>query len=214
MSDARNEPDDLVVLAADKQMESALQGLLPRHHSLGIREIGWETYRHPNKDPGCRKEAHSFLRSFQGDFRHAMVLFDYEGCGRADSQSVQALQEDVEENLRRSGWEEGHARCVVIDPELEVWVWSDSPEVDRCLEWSDRPEQVQDWLRTQDVWPQNASKPPNPKHAMDTALEEIRQPRSSSMFEALAENVSLRRCEDAAFQHFCQILREWFSPSP
>ena len=211
MSDAPEEPDDLVVLAADKQMESALQGLLPRHRALGIREIRWQTYRHPEKDPGCRTGAHDFLRSFQDDFRHALVLFDYDGCGQTGEQSVGALQTEVEDNLQRSGWDDDRARCVVIDPELEVWVWSDSPEVAHCLKWDDQPQPVQDWLRGRGLWPQDAPKPPDPKHAMETALEAIRQPRSSSMFEALAERVSVRRCQDPSFERFCQILQTWFA---
>lgn len=202
---------DLVLLAADKQMAETLRGMLSRPRSLGIRSVTFTVYQHPGKDPGCRREAHQFLRPFHAEFRHALVLFDYVGCGASDEMSPSELENEVEENLRRSGWK-GRARCVVIDPELEVWVWSDSPEVGQCLGW-EGTRQVQDWLRATDRWPDDSLKPPAPKEAIEEALEEVGRPRSSSMFRRLAESVSLRRCEDEAFQRFRELLREWFPPS-
>jgi hypothetical protein len=71
------------------------------------------------------------------------VLFDYYGCGAEHEMAPEEIEDEVEEKLSRSGWED-RARCVVIDPELEVWVWSDSPEVDRCLGWKSEPRRVQD----------------------------------------------------------------------
>lgn len=139
------------------------------------------------------------------------MLFDYVGCGASGETPPSDIQKEVEENLRRSGWNE-RARCVVIDPELEVWVWSDSSEVGRCLGW-EGTRQVQDWLRSTGRWPDDSSKPPVPKEAVEEALEEVGRPRSSSMFQELAKSVSLRRCEDEAFQRFQAILQEWFPPS-
>ena len=73
--------EDLVILVADKQMEFAIRGLLGRYRALGIRQITYAIYRHPNSDPGCRLESDSFLRSFHSNFRYALVLFDRDGCG-------------------------------------------------------------------------------------------------------------------------------------
>jgi hypothetical protein len=204
--------DDLVLLAADKQMAETLRGILSRPEALNIQPISYTVYTHPNKDPGCRREAHRFLRPFHSDFRHALVLFDYDGCGAAGTSTSDEIEEALEETLRRSGWEE-RARCVVIDPELEVWVWSDSSEVDRCLGWEHAPQRVQDWIRETDQWPVDDPKPPAPKEAVERALEEVGQPRSSSLFRELAESVSLRRCEDPTFRRFCNLLRKWFPPA-
>lgn len=208
MEDAK----DLVVLAADKQIAETLRGVLSRPQALAIRPVSFSIYPHPRKDPGCLHEAEDFLRSFQRDAHHALVLFDYHGCGASNEGSPDQIEERVEERLGRSGWDE-RARCIVIDPELEVWVWSDSPEVDECLGWGGSTSRVRDWLRENGQWPVDAAKPPDPKEAVEMALEEVRQPRSSSLFRNLAESVSLSRCEDDSFQRFRQTVQEWFSPS-
>jgi hypothetical protein len=205
--------DDLVLLAADKQMAETLRGILSRPQALAIRALSFAVYHHPHKDPGCRREAHKFLRPLHTDFRRALVLFDYVGCGVSSETSPAEVEAEVEEKLGSSGWGE-RARCVVIDPELEVWVWSDSPEVGRCLGWEGaRARQVQDWLRSTDRWPDDSPKPPAPKEAVEEALQEVRQPRSSALFRELAESVSLSGCEDESFQRFRAVLQEWFPPS-
>ncbi len=199
---------DLVVLAAaDKQMEYALKGIISRHQSIGIRQLDVEYYRHPHSDPGCRNEAEKFLRPFHQDFAHALIVFDYHGSGQPDL-PAEDLEVDIEERMRRSGWET-RARCVVIEPELEVWVWSDSPEVDRCLEW-ERQTSLRQWLEEKGYWEANAEKPRQPKEALEQVLHEVRLPRSSSRFQKLAESVSLRRCNDRAFLKLRRTLREWF----
>ena len=55
---------DLIVLVADKDMESSLKGILARNHSLGIREISFDIFVHPYKDPGCLNISDQFMRSF------------------------------------------------------------------------------------------------------------------------------------------------------
>jgi hypothetical protein len=207
-----DDPDDLVVLAADNQMQEALRGILSRPRALAIASISFTVFSHPEKDPGCRQKAHEFLRNLRSDYRHGLVLFDYEGCGASHISTPSEITSDVEERLHRSGWE-NQARCVVIDPELEVWVWADSSKVDDCLGWSSSSHQLRDWLREKDHWPPDVTKPPAPKDAMEDALREARLPHSSSIFRELAESVSLRGCEDEAFQRFRRILQEWFPPS-
>jgi len=119
-----DDPDDLVVLAADNQMQEALRGILSRPRALAIAPISFEVFSHPNKDPGCQKKAHEFLRNLRADYRYGLVLFDYDGCGASHTSSPGEIASDVEERLQQSGWGD-QARCVVIDPELEVWAWSD-----------------------------------------------------------------------------------------
>ena len=72
---------DVVVLVADKDMESTLQGLLVRHQSLETRPIEFTMYRHPGRDSGCRTQGVPFLRSFCNQYEHAMLIFDHEGSG-------------------------------------------------------------------------------------------------------------------------------------
>ncbi|MCP4250106.1 MAG: hypothetical protein GY778_23945 [bacterium] len=137
-----------------------------------------------------------------------MVLFDRVGSG-GEKLTPQDLQRQVERNLAATGWGE-RAATIVLDPELEVWVWSDSPEVDRCLGWHGRQPALRDWLHEQGMWPPDLTKPPDPKQATEQALRQVRKPRSSAVYERLATKVSLRRCSDPAFLRLRQQLVEWF----
>ena len=48
---------DLVILAADKDLEHALQGLLARPRALDIRPIAFDVFVHPRHDAACAREA-------------------------------------------------------------------------------------------------------------------------------------------------------------
>lgn len=202
---------DLVVLVADKQMEAAVRGILSRNPlALAVSTFKVETILvHPKRDPGCRTDAASLLRSYQDVVTHALVVLDYEGSG-AGKTPVEEMETDVERDLLRSGWGE-RTCCIAIDPELEAWVWVDSPEVGNALRWN-RPESVQDWLQDHGYWEEDAPKPIDPKRAMERVLEEQKEPRSSSIYREIADTVSLQNCEDRAFQKLLATLREWFPP--
>lgn len=200
---------DLIVLAADKNMEHALRGLLQRPQALGIRSVEAEIFVHPRHDPGCLNEAHAFLRPFAGSHRHALVLFDHEGCGREHTAPGE-LANEVRKRLETNGWT-GQAEVVVLTPELEVWVWSDSPHVAECLGWAGRQPPLRDWLAATGQWPVGQAKPTDPKRAMEATLREARKPRSSAIYLDLASKASLHGHSETAFLHFQQTLRKWFS---
>lgn len=129
---------DLALLVADKNMEGALRGLLSRPKSLGLREIAFDLYVHPERDHGCLLRSHHFLRPFSHQYAHALVLLDRDGCGQ-ESVDRATLERQVEDHLAASGWAD-RAAAIVIDPELEIWVWSDSPHIATALGWaSDGP---------------------------------------------------------------------------
>jgi len=100
--------------------------------------------------------------------------------------------------------------AIVLDPELEAWVWSDSPQVDRTLGWAERSPNLRTWLEEQQLWPADIPKPHDPKHAMERALRAVRKRRSPALLRQLAERVSLRRCSDPAFIRLKTTLQRWF----
>lgn len=202
-------PKDLIVLAADKEMEFCLRGILERSESLGIDKIEFEIYSHPKRDPGCLRTCHDFLRPFAGRFRHALVMLDREGCGKEQLTGAQ-LEEEIGGRLTSSGWG-NRAAAVVIDPELESWIWSDSPEVDAALGWKDRSIPLRTWLKNKGFFEGNSIKPNRPKEAVEAARREVRKPRSASIYKQIADNVSLKRCEDPAFIKLKKILTGWFT---
>jgi hypothetical protein len=136
-------------------------------------------------------------------------MHDREGCGR-DDRSREALESEIEANLARSGWDD-RAAAVVIDPELEVWVWSDSPEVATILGWTGRQPTLPQWLDQQGHGTPGQGKPQKPKKAVDDALRLSGKRRSSSIFRQLAERVSVHRCTDPAFLKLKTLLRTWFA---
>jgi hypothetical protein len=199
---------DLVILVADTYMEAALRGLLTRPQALCIDEIRWKPFVHPGHDPGCLRRGHDFLRPMSRDYEHALVLFDWDGCGREDL-SAGELEKTVEENLSRSGWA-GRARTIVIQPELETWVWTDSRNVCQCLGWSCNYSDLRMWIEKQNLWNKEDAKPHDPKQAVELALRQAGKSKSSSIYEKLARQVAFEQCTDPAFLKLKSLLREWF----
>ena len=202
------EGGDLILLVADRNMKAALSGVLNRPEALGIRQVVFEVLVHPQKDPGVLHDAHNVLRAVAGKFAHALAVFDREGCGR-EAEGRKTLEASVEQRLATNGWAD-RAKAVVIDPELESWVWSDSPEVDNALGWAGHVPALRPWLTEKGLLQQSEAKPGRPKEAMEAALRLVRRPRSSAIYRELAERVSLRRCTDSAFRKLITTLQTWF----
>lgn len=199
---------DLVVLVADKQMEYAVKGLLTRGPSLGFQNLSQDIYVHMHRDPGCFLRGDEFLRPFHRQYRHAIVMFDHRGSGR-EGRLREDLEADLERRLFSSGWED-RAAAIVLDPELEVWVWSDSPEVDAVLGWRGRTPTLPAWLQAEGYSTGRRTKPSRPKEAMECALRAVGKSRSAAIFLQLAERVSVDRCTDPTFLKFKTTLRQWF----
>jgi hypothetical protein len=196
---------DLLCLAADRNIEAVLHGLLGRSEALGLSDVTVDVLVHPRRDPGCYHEAHEFLRPFRDGYRHALVIFDRDWEG-APAQDALMLEQDVRLRLGSDGW----ADVVVIDPEIEVWVWSDSPHVDDCLGWRDRNPDLRTWLSKQALWNAGQPKPDDPKEAVERALRAVKIPRSSAIYRNLARRASVRRCTDDSFARFRERLGTWF----
>ena len=62
------------------------------------------------------------------------------------------LETEAEQRLSSSGWDD-RAVAIVLDPELEIWVWSDSPEVDDVLGWRGRIPRLADGCERKDITP-------------------------------------------------------------
>lgn len=205
------DPKDLICLVADKNAEQSILSLLDRPDALGIRHVTFEVLVHPEHDPGCFLRSPELLRSFANRFTHAIVVFDREGCGREED-SRKELELDLEKRLSRTGWQK-RAAAIVLDPELEAWVWSDSPHVDAALGWAGRNPDLRSWLQDHDLLDPHGPKPGRPKEAVERALQVVRKPRSSALYRQLAQEVGLARCVDPSFSKLRRTLRRWF-PRP
>lgn len=200
---------DLVILVPGKDEQVTVGTLLSRRReSLRIRKVTYQILPHPRRDPGCFLEATDVLQPYQAAADHALVLFDHVGSGQ-ENRSAEDLETELNRRLANSGWHD-RAAVVVIDSELEVWVWSDSREVDVALCWEGRSPGLREWLRSQDLMKTEAIKPDDPKRAVERALREARIPRSSAIYGQLASTVSLERCNDPGFLKLKNRLRSWF----
>jgi len=202
---------DLVVLVPDKTFSAVVTRLIERRRALATRRFSFEIYVHPYHDPGCARESAEFLRPFLPTHAHAVVLFDRDGSG-CEHSSPSEIESVVRGQLRRSGWGE-RAEPVVLDPELEVWAWSDSPVVEDCLGWAGRRPALRQWLEQRGVWAPSSPKPADPKGALRLALREARSGPPPAALVRLARSIGVRRCTDRAFIRFRDILRCWFPPN-
>jgi len=199
---------DLVCLVADKNIEATIKSVLDRPEAIGIRKIQYEIIVHPNRDPGCFHQPKNLLTGYRNRTEHALIIFDrrWEGSPTGTGADLEDL---VEGSLRESGLEPW-ARAVVIDPELEVWLFSDSPHVASTLGWKDSAKKLRGTLETQGLWLPDQAKPNDPKTAVEWLLRRIRKPRSSSIYRELARRVSLGRCRDRSFLRLRSLLQGWF----
>ena len=199
---------DLIVVVADADAKQAVEGMLRRPKSLQIRPIRFRVDRYNRRDSGCYRSSHDYLRRAIGRFDHAIVMFDRHGSGR-DTESRQEIETAVEHQLAINGWEERSA-AIVCDPELEIWLWSDSPEVDEVLGWRGKQPALREWLVAEGHWDAEAAKPSDPKEAMKQSLRAVGKSPSASQFRDLAGRVGFARCTDPAFLKFKQTLQLWF----
>ncbi len=201
---------DLMVLVADLDMEQAVRGLFSRPQPLRNAQFSYDVARHPNRDPGCRTQAADYLRPFFRSHRYAMVVFDLDGSGSTASR--EETQQEVERQLSMNGWGK-RSKAIVIDPELEAWVWIKSPIVARFMGWEGYGD-LRSWLGSQGLWPTDRPKPPDPKSAMQRAMRQAavrrRVRRSSSKFFRLGQQVDARGCTDPAFGELRGTLQTWF----
>jgi len=202
------EQKDLIVLASDQDISSSLMGLFSRIQAFGIRQLENDIFVHPEHDPGCLLRGHDFLRPFVTRYKHALVIFDREGCGQ-DHLSREILENQLEGRLSGSGWGQ-RAASIVIDPELEIWVWSSSPHVDSVLGWKNVQPNLRTWLLENGFLNKDEVKPKKPKKAMRGALRVVSKSVSSARFSELAQKVSIANCNDPAFVKLKVTLKQWF----
>lgn len=200
---------DLVCVAADKQIRAALSGLLERPRALGIRPITTEILLHPEHDPGCFHSPALILRGYRRAAEHALILLDHAWDG-VPTTSGADLESRIDEKLGSAGMA-GWPAPVVIDPELEAWVFGASPHVAEALGWTG-PAPLRETLERRGFWEPDALKPANPKAALEYVLGSTGKGRSASLFRRLAQRAGTRSCRDRAFVRLRNLLRSWFPP--
>jgi hypothetical protein len=203
-------PKDLIVLTADRAMKLGVEALLARPAELGIRPLSFDVFAHPDNDPGVFGKAHDFLRGHQRRYHHAIAMCDREGCGREPLKREQ-IESRIGQRLRANGWED-RAAAIVLDPELEVWVWGDWRLVADFMRWPGGHADLRTWLVGKRFLTPTQSKPTRPKEALEEAMKQVRMPFTSDIHKRLGERAAFAGCVDPAFLKFLAKLRQWFPP--
>lgn len=204
---------DCVFLLADGTMEAMFQGFFGRdgcHHSLETRPFSFDSQEDivsGTNDPRTYTQAHELL-SYQRTHLHAVIVLDKEWSG---SPGVDQIRLDIRRNMMASGWDEDAFEVIVIDPELENWLWQESPHLVDAFQY-DGLQPLRHWLRDQDppMWLDGETKPVRPKEAVEAVLRMTKVPRSAAIYRQITERVSIRRCTDPSFALFCECMRRWF----
>ena len=200
---------DIIILVADQNIKGCLDGLLKRLPNVfDISPFSYEIFVHPYRDPGCRLEAPAFLRGFQNRYKYALVVFDRDGSGKELSSRIE-LETELENNLFVSGWRD-KAKAIVIDPELENWIWIKSQKLAQVINWANI-DALYNWLQDNDFLLNEDSKPRCPKEAFEKALYISKKRRSSSIYTEIASQVSFLGCTDQSFNKLIDCIKVWFS---
>ncbi len=197
---------DLVLLVADKNAHFALKGALGRPEALGIVPIEFEFRVHPGRDGGVRKTGPDALAREHRRFKHALLVLDFEGSG-SELPNAGALETQLDSQLEAI-WRSS-AKSVVIEPEVDVWIWGSDNAVEEVIEWRSG-KRLREWLRDEGYTFDANDKPTRPKEAIEAALKVAGTPRSSALYQRIAEKISLSKCADKAFLRLRNQLCEWF----
>ncbi len=200
---------DLIVLCADQDAKLGVEALLRRSQYLGFRAIGFDVIRHPNRDNGVFQGAHELLRSQCNRFSRAITICDFEGCGRERFLPREQIEARIEQRLQSNGWE-GRAAAIVIQPELEAWVWGDWSSLAKGIAWPDGKDALRTWLEERGFIQSSAPKPDRPKESLARVLRQTNRSSSSSLFAALGSAADTTSCSDPAFRKLLVQLRHWF----
>ena len=205
-----------VILVADSNMAATFRGFFKRdgwHLSLACAafdidaDVGGDLIvDEGGNDPGVYTKGHELLRPFQRSHQRALVVLDCEWEG---SRGKAAIVQHITARLVESGWSADAVKVIAIEPELENWLWQDKPLVADVLRYRGVIP-LRQYLADHGWWPQGAAKPPRPKEAAEWVLRHTRQPRSSAIYQKLAEHISVRGCTDTSFIEMHTTLRAWF----
>lgn len=205
-----------IFLLADNNMRAVFEGFLTRsgaYHSLGCGRFDFDTASDikvaaGDNDPGLFTRGHELLRPFLTTHQRAVVVLDAEWEG---SPGAQRIRQHLTQQLQSTGWPEAAFRIIVIEPELESWIWQQSDHVAKALGF----DSINTLMKNSDIqhaWPNGSAKPDQPKLTLETLLRKQRIPRSSAIYRRITSQVSVKNCQDNAFQELLAALRSWFPP--
>lgn len=127
----------LLVIVADKDMRELFRGLFMRDdfpEQLGCRNVEIEErdiISPPGeKDPGLFTRAEALARPFLKSHEHLLLVLDSKWQG---SPGTKKIKDNLGSRLEKNGWQKDRFAVLVIDPELEGWLWSDRRALHKAM---------------------------------------------------------------------------------
>jgi hypothetical protein len=214
---------DVIFHLADPNMEAGFRAFFARddwHYVLGcsrfkidpeseqdIYRLGGET------DGGLRKRAHTNLTLFQHLYRHAVIVLD---ADFKPSPGAEALQKEISANMLAAGWSQDAFCVVVIDKELEAWLWAPNINVAKAFGHEDF-EAMRRALADKKLWDAGSPKPNDLKAARDLAARLGGRKTGGPLFRGVFSGMSKRACDlcqESGFVTLRSALQRWFPPDP
>lgn len=203
---------DIIFLLADGGMEQVLRGFLARdqfHSSLRCGKFEFDPAQDvivaPTRDCGVYGMAHELLRPYGRSHKRAVVMVDADWDG---SPGAAAMRKHISQRMTAQWQEFG---VIVIEPELEAWLMNENAhlaKIFRC------PENYRQILHQAGWWPTDLPKPPRPKEALKHLMRHHKVRVGNADFGKLAAVMSVKQCQDPAFNQLRDHLRAWFPEQP
>jgi hypothetical protein len=210
---------DCIFWVADSRMKQVVLGFLKRHdcfraHNLGtapfLFDENEDLFSSPTMDPGTFRTGEEFLRLFQVSHRYAILMLDAEWNG---SPGAALIRDDLASRIALTGWSRDRFRVIVIEPELESWIWQRNQRVANALGFGSRDAMVRAVQNAGLAWPDGQAKPSRPKEAFEAlTVRAKKQGKSSATHRHVIADITLVGCQDAAFLDLRQTLQGWFPP--
>lgn len=199
--------DLLVVLEGPRDRE-VIRAVLGRPAALGIRQI---TFQCVQRSSAVCAQGPDIARQQRNRFRYVICLWDHQGSGQGKTPA--RAQGEVQAQLNRNTLK-GCSKALVIDPELEIWLWQDQAAIVNVLGvgmnqlWQSLNAWQQAQFPTQTV---RALIRQFPKEALEEVIRQAGEKPSAALYGRIAAKANLQLWGSVpSFKLFRRTLRRWF----
>jgi len=202
---------DLLVVTADLDAQEVMKAILERCEALEIHPISFDVVRHLGRDPGLFVGAADYSKLMKEKYHKLIIMLDYHGSGCSDGGGKCAAT--IQKQLDGVTWK-SHSLAVIIEPELEEWLWHNEASIQKIFELSDAQlkEFVATFCKKHDCDVRSVTRE-KPKELLDFICEKVknRGHLRHKEFGQLASSASLKGWQtSASFRQIVAILQEWF----
>jgi hypothetical protein len=201
---------DLLAIVEGKDDAAVLRAVLIRPRDLGIRSI---TFHTEQRASGMIARGPELAREQRREFRYVLCLWDHQGSGQ-EAKPPSRVQGEVQARLNRNTLK-GCSKALVIDPELEVWLWQDLAAIAQVLGVEDSA--LQGWLAEwrDEQFPTLTVEEVllrQPKEAFEQVIRRAGLKPAAALRERVAAAADLHQwAQESSFRLLRRTLRRWFA---